>query len=186
MTKVTQLLQAMDSGDRQAADQLLPLVYQELRALAKSKLRSERAGQSLLATGLVHEAYLRLVGDEQELKWQSRGHFFGAAAEAMRRILVDRARARNAEKRGGGMKRVDIELIPHPAIERPEKLLALDEALQRLHSSDPAKAELVMLRFFAGLTNQQAAAALGISKSTADRHWSFARASLQVEIGANE
>ena len=179
---VTEILKAIDTGDQQAADQLLPLVYDELRRLAKAKLSNERPDQSLQATALVHEAYLRLVGDGDEVQWNSRGHFFGAAAEAMRRILVDRARARGAQKRGGDFKRVDLDAIDHPAAGRPDRLLAMDQALERLAEEDSVKADLVKLRFFAGLTNKQAAAALNISDSTADRYWAYARAWLQVEM----
>ncbi len=163
---------------------MLPLVYDELRRLAKSRLASENPGQTLQATELVHEAYRRLVDESNggDAKWNSTGHFFGAAAEAMRRILIDRARAKAAQKRGGDLQRVEFEELEHPAAKKPEKLLDLDEALTRLEASDPQKAQLVKLRFFAGLTNAQAAAALGISSATADRHWAFARAWLKTEM----
>ena len=184
MTNVSKLLQAIESGDKQAAAQLLPLVYSELRRLAKSRLASERPGQTLQATDLVHEAYRKLVdADEGDgHKWNSEGHFFGAAAQAMRRILIDRAREKAALKRGGDLQRVEFDAIEHPASERPNELLQLDAALSRLEANDPQKAELVKLRFFAGLTNKQAARALGISPATADRRWSFARAWLKTEM----
>ena len=156
----------------------------QLRKLAKARLASENPGQTLQATDLVHEAYRRLVdatgGDDA--KWNSTGHFFGAAAEAMRRILIDRARAKAAQKRGGELNRIEFEELEHPAAQRPEKLLELDEALTKLELHDPQKAELVKLRFFAGLTNKQAASALGISSATADRHWAYARAWLKTTI----
>ena len=184
MSDVTKILQAIDEGDQQAAADLLPLVYSELRRLAKSRLTSEHPGQTLQATDLVHEAYHRLVDADSgdAAKWNSTGHFFGAAAEAMRRILIDRARAKAAQKRGGDLQRVEFEEIEHPAAKRPEKLLELDEALGRLEAKDPEKAQLVKLRFYAGLTNKQAAKALGISPATADRHWAYARAWLKTEM----
>ena len=180
MPNVTLLLEAANRGDRQAAAELLPLVYDELRRLAAAKLANEKPGQTLDATGLVHEAYLRLVGDQQ---FDGRGHFFAAAAEAMRRILVEAARRRVALKRGGHVDRTDLELDHIPAPEPDEELLALDEALDRLAAHDPQKAELVKLRYFAGLTADQAAAALGISPSTADRSWTYARAWLRRAVG---
>ena len=184
MSQVAQILNAISSGDQQAAAELLPLVYSELRKLAKSRLASENPGQSLQATELVHEAYHRLVDATggADPKWNSTGHFFGAAAEAMRRILIDRARAKAAQKRGGDLQRVEFEELQHPAAKKPERLLELDEALTRLEAEDPQKAQLVKLRFFAGLTNKQAAAALNISPATADRYWAFARAWLKTEI----
>ena len=152
------------------------------------KLRHEKAGQTLQATDLVHEAYGKLVGgsDGASDKWNSLGHFFGAAAEAMRRILVDRAREKSAQKRGGDRRRLDFEELQHPAEERPEELLDLDVALSKLEARDPAKAELVKLRFFAGLTTKQAASILEISPATADRNWSFARAWLKTEINSSQ
>jgi RNA polymerase sigma factor (TIGR02999 family) len=153
----------------------LPLVYQELRLLAAQKLSQEKPGQTLQATALVHEAYLRLVGDGPQ-SWNSRGHFFGAAAEAMRRILVENARRKESQKRGGGLHRVEMEDQDIAIENAPDDLLALDAALAKLSNLDPTKAELVKLRFFAGLTLDQAAEALGISRATAIRHWSFARA----------
>ncbi|MCR9293962.1 MAG: sigma-70 family RNA polymerase sigma factor [bacterium] len=187
MTDIGELLKAIDTGDRQAAAELLPVVYAELRKLARSRLASETPGQSLQATELVHEAYHRLVDakDGGDPKWNSTGHFFGAAAEAMRRILIDRARAKSAQKRGGDLQRVELEGLEHPAAKKPEKLLELDEALTKLEAENPQKAQLVKLRFFAGLTNQQAATALGISTATADRHWAFARAWLKTEMDEN-
>jgi RNA polymerase sigma factor (TIGR02999 family) len=184
MPEITELLRAIEGGDQQAAAQLLPLVYNELRKLAKSRLAAESPGQSFQATELVHEAYHRLVDvtDGGDPKWNGTGHFFGAAAEAMRRILIDRARAKAAQKRGGDMQRVEFEELEHPAAKKPERLLELDEALTRLETEDPQKAELVKLRFFAGLTNKQAAAALDISPASADRYWAFARAWLKTEM----
>src|SRR5262245_31673063 len=182
MSDVTGILSQIEQGDPGAADQLLPLVYDELRKLAAQKLAQEKRGQTLQATALVHEAYLRLVGGEADARWNSRGHFFAAAAEAMRRILIGNARRKQALKRGGQAKRVDldaIELADRPA---DDKLLALEDALIRLAEKDPVKAELVKLRYFAGLTNQEAAAILGISTATAERYWAYARAWLQNEI----
>jgi RNA polymerase sigma factor (TIGR02999 family) len=183
MSEVTRILGAIEQGDPHAAGQLLPLVYDELRRLAAQKLAQERPGQTLEATALVHEAYLRLVDAEQAQRWNSRGHFFAAAAEAMRRILVDAARAKRAEKRGGGRNRTDVELGELAA--RPQddhKLLALDEALARLEQEQPAKAQLVKLRYFGGLSVREAAETLGISTATADRYWAYARAWLQREM----
>jgi RNA polymerase sigma factor (TIGR02999 family) len=184
MTDVTKLIEAVEAGDQKAAEELLPLVYNELRRLAKTRLSGEKVGQTLQATDLVHEAYQRLinVSDEEDVKWNGSGHFFGAAAEAMRRILIDRARAKNAQKRGGDLQRVEFEELEHPAAKRPERLLDLDEALSKLEEQDPQKAQLVKLRFFAGLTNKQAAQTLGISIATADRHWAYARAWLKTEM----
>jgi RNA polymerase sigma factor (TIGR02999 family) len=185
MSEVTRILSAIEQGDPSAAAQLLPLVYEELRKLAAEKLANERPGQTLEATALVHEAYLRLVGHGAEPHWNSRGHFFAAAAEAMRRILIGNARRKHAQKRGGQARRVDldaIELAEHPA---SDKLLALEEALIRLSDKDPVKGELVKLRYFAGLTAQEAAAILGISTATADRYWAYARAWLQNEIAGS-
>jgi RNA polymerase sigma factor (TIGR02999 family) len=176
MNEVTQVLSAIDSGDPQAAEQLLPLVYDELRRLAAWRLAREAPSQTLQATALVHEAYLRLVG-AHEPGWNSRGHFFAAAAEAMRRILVDRARDRRRLKRGGSRRRQDLDLDALTAPDAPpDDLLDLDEALARLDRDDPRAAALVKLRLFAGLTLAQAAAALGVSPRTADADWRFARA----------
>ena len=184
MSEVTRILQAVEAGDQQAAEELLPLVYEELRLLARAKLSREKPGQTLQATDLVHEAYRRLVdaSDGGEAKWNSAGHFFGAAAEAMRRILIDRARAKATKKRGGEIERVEFEGLEHPAAKRPERLLLLDDALAKFEERDPQKARLVKLRFYAQLTNKQAAVALGISPATADRQWSFARAWLKTEM----
>ena len=176
MTDVTRLLEAAHRGDKQAAAELLPLVYGELRKLAAAKLAQERAGQTLDATALVHEAYLRLVGDQQ---FAGRGHFFAAAAEAIRRILVEQARRKQAARHGGLRKREALAPDRLTAPAPDEELLALHEALDRLAEQQPEKAELVKLRYFAGLTADQAAAALGISPSTADRHWAYARAWLR-------
>ncbi len=183
MSEVTQLLLQIEQGNALAADQLLPLVYGELRRLAARKLSQERPGQTLDATGLVHEAYLKLAGGDNHHSWQGRNHFFAAAAEAMRRILVDKARRRNAYKHGGGRKRVDLEAACSLADDAPATdLLALDEALDRLASRAPAKAELVKLRYFAGFTTREAAEALGISVATAERHWAYARSWLYAEL----
>ena len=182
MTDVTRLLEAAQHGDRQAAAVLLPLVYDELRKLAAARMAREKPGQTLSATALVHEAYLRLVGDQ---KFDGRGHFFAAAAEAIRRILVEQARRRQAAKHGGQDRRknVDPDKLAAPAPD--EELLALHEALDRLAAEHPQKAELVKLRYFAGLTADQAAEVLGISPSTADRHWTYARAWLGRKLSEN-
>lgn len=185
MNQVTQILAGMEKGDPQAAGQLLPLVYQELRRLAADKLAREKPGQTLQATALVHEAYLRLVG-ENDPGWDSRGHFFAAAAEAMRRILVESARRKGGPRAGGGHRRVDLE-HSEPAVPGPEfDLLALDEALTALEALDRRKADLVRLRFFVGLTNEQAAQALGVSTSTADNDWAYARAWLRRALADTE
>ena len=184
LTQITEILDALESGDTTAGQQLLPLVYDRLRVLAAAKLNHERPDHTLQATALVHEAWMRITaGDEaSDRKWNSRGHFFGAAAEAMRRILIDHARAANAEKRGGDRQAIELETWNHPAANQPDKLLELNEALQRLEKQDSVKAELVKLRFFAGLTVKEAAAALEISTATAERHWAYARAWLHTEI----
>jgi RNA polymerase sigma factor (TIGR02999 family) len=183
MSEVTRILDALVQGDPQVANQLLPLVYDELRRLAAHKLAHEAPGQTLEATALVHEAYLRLVDGAPEQPWQSRGHFFAAAAEAMRRILVENARRKRSLKRGGNLTRQDLEegqlTVPGPR----EDLLDLDEALSKLAAKDPVKAELVQLRYFAGLTVEEAARALGISSTTAERYWTYAKAWLHREIG---
>jgi RNA polymerase sigma factor (TIGR02999 family) len=183
MADVTQILCAIEQGDPHAADQLLPLVYDELRQLAAQRLAQEKPGQTLQATALVHEAYLRLVGGEQTQDWNGRRHFFAAAAEAMRRILIDRARHKQTRKAGGGRRRLDLDGI-EPALEEEngDRLLALDEAVRQLEAEDPRKAELVKLRFFAGLTAEQSAAALGVSTSTAEKDWAYARSWLRVAI----
>jgi RNA polymerase sigma factor (TIGR02999 family) len=176
MTEVTRILSALEQGDPHAAAQLLPLVYDELRQLAAQKLACEKPGQTLQATALVHEAYLRLVGADPEQPWDSRGHFFAAAAEAMRRILINHARDKGRQKRGGGRQRVDLDSLAVADQASEDEVLALDEALQRLEQHNPPCAELVKLRFFAGLTMGEAAAALGLAPRTAHRHWAFARA----------
>lgn len=182
---VTRILDAIDRGDAAASERLLPLVYDELRALADRRLASERPGQTLQATALVHEAYLRLVGQAAPDQWANRGHFFAAAAEAMRRILIDRARARGAVKRGGSARRMklDPESLTLDAV--PPELVDLDAAMTRLAAEDPVKAQLVQLRYFAGLSTRQAAAVLGIPTTTADRHWTYARAWLYREMSGD-
>ena len=184
MFDVTQILSQIESGDPRAAEQLLPLVYEELRKLAAARLAHEKPGQTLLATALVHEAYIRLVDVEKAQHWNSRGHFFAAAAEAMRRILIINARRRCAEKRGGGREQIELDPSLLPDAERDERLVALDEALTRLEQQHPEKARLVKLRFFAGLTIVDAAAAMRISDTTADRYWAYARAWIQREVAA--
>ena len=176
MSEVTQILSAIEQGDPSAAAQLLPLVYDELRQLAAQRLAQEKPGQTLQATALVHEAYLRLVDTDKAQQWNSRGHFFAAAAEAMRRILVERARRKGRRKRGGGWQRWDVQL-GEAAVGGPDvDLVAVDEALTELAREHPEKAELVKLRYFAGMTLAEAASALGISTATADRRWRYARA----------
>jgi RNA polymerase sigma factor (TIGR02999 family) len=175
MSDVTRILSAVERGDPRAAEQLLPLVYEELRRLAAQKLAGEKPGQTLQATALVHEAYLRLVDVEQAQHWNSRGHFFAAAAEAMRRILVDDARRKRRPKHGGGRQRVALDEAL-PSADPGDDLLAIDEALDRLAAEEPVKAELVKLRYFAGLSLEEAAACLGISPATAKRYWAVARA----------
>jgi RNA polymerase sigma factor (TIGR02999 family) len=186
MTDFTRILSAIEQGDPHAAEQLLPLVYDELRQLAAAKLAQEKSGQTLQATALVHEAYLRLVGSgeaaDREQRWDSRGHFFAAAAEAMRRLLIDRAREKRSEKRGGTRKRLDIDAMDLATTVTPDQLLAVDEALAKLARADPAAARLVELRYFAGLTVDEAGKALGISTATAYRHWNYARAWLHNEL----
>jgi RNA polymerase sigma factor (TIGR02999 family) len=183
MSEVTRILSAIEQGDPHAAAQLLPLVYTELRKLAAQKLAQEQPGQTLEATALVHEAYLRLVGTGEEPHWDNRRHFFAAAAEAMRRILVENARRKQATKHGGGRQRQDLDAEALAAQEPNLDLLALDAALQRLADHDPVKAKLVELRYFAGLTGDQAAAVLGLSASSADRQWVYTRAWLRRELG---
>jgi RNA polymerase sigma factor (TIGR02999 family) len=178
MPDVTRLLEAAAAGDRRAADDLLPVVYDELRKLAAARLAAEKPGQTLQPTALVHEAYLRLIGTSgpRATGWDSRSHFFAVAAAAMREILVDRARTRLSRKRGGDRGRADLDLEQLPAPERSDDVLAVDEALIRLAAKDARKAKLVELRYFAGMTTDEAAAVLGISPATADRDWTFARA----------
>ena len=182
MSDVTQLLSAIDAGDPKAADQLLPLVYQELRKLADAKMGQEKPGQTLQPTALVHEAWLRLAGDAPP-QFQNRAHFFGAAAEAMRRILIERARRRIAAKRGAGAVVLDVDEIDIPSpVADDDQLLAVNEALEKFATVDPRKAELVKLRYFVGLNFEEAAAALGIAGPTAKQWWAYARAWLSVEM----
>ena len=182
MSEVTQILFAIENGDRHAAQQLLPLVYDELRKLAGKRLADEKPGQTLQATALVHEVYLRLVDAEQAKNWNSRGHFFAAAAEAMRRILVDNARRKLTEKHGGKRRRVNLDEGDALAAAPPDDLLAIDEALERLSQHDPKAAQLVKLHCFAGLTVEQAATALDLSRSNAYRLWTFTRAWLYSQL----
>jgi RNA polymerase sigma factor (TIGR02999 family) len=192
MSEVTRILSAIEQGDPSAAEQLLPLVYDELRKLAAVKLAQEKPGQTLDATALVHEAYLRLVGSRtpdtkhQTADWNSRGHFFAAAAEAMRRILIENARNKAREKRGGDWQRVDFEELDVTTSISPDQLVALDDALARLAVLDPLAGELVKLRYYAGLALDQAALALNISTATAYRHWAYARAWLSSELLAKK
>ena len=182
MSDITQLLSAIDAGDPQAADQLLPLVYQELRKLAGAKMAQEKPGQTLQPTALVHEAWLRLAGSSLP-QFQNRAHFFGAAAEAMRRILIERARRRIAAKRGAGAVVLDVDEIDIPSpVADDDQLLAVNEALEKFATVDPRKAELVKLRYFVGLNFEEAAAALGIAVPTAKQWWTYARAWLSVEM----
>lgn len=182
MSDVTQILSAIDEGDPHAADALLPLVYEELRTLAAARLAKEKPGQTLQPTALVHEAYMRLVDHDRAQRWNSRGHFFAAAAESIRRILVERARKKGRLKRGGAVKRVNLESLDLADDTDSARLVELDEALTKLAEAAPEKATLVKLRYFAGLTVDEAAKALGISASTADRHWAYARAWLHREM----
>jgi RNA polymerase sigma factor (TIGR02999 family) len=182
MRDVTQILRAAQQGDASAADELLPIVYEELRRLASHKMAHEAPGHTLQPTALVHEAWLRLVALEQQAQFQNRAHFFGAAAEAMRRILVDRAREKKALKRGGDLKRVDIDEVELLSPMPDDELLALDNALNRLATVDTRAAEMVKLCFFVGLTQEEAAHELGVSVSTAERIWAFARAWLLREV----
>jgi RNA polymerase sigma factor (TIGR02999 family) len=186
MTEVTRILAAIEGGDPHAAQRLLPLVYDELRKLAAAKLSQEKPGQTLQATALVHEAYLRLVGAERGQDWDSRGHFFAAAAEAMRRILIDQARTKQSQRRGGGRQRLDLEYVDLAVPEAELDVLALHEVLERFEQLDPVKAKLVKLRYFAGLSIPQAAEVLGISSNTADRYWAYARAWLHAELKKDE
>lgn len=182
MSDVTRILSQIEQGDPNATEKLLPLVYEELRKLAAAKLAQEKPGQTLQATALVHEAYLRLVGGDDNKMWDSRGHFFAASAEAMRRIIVDQARHKATSRAGGQFQRLELSEVD-PAIDGPTlDVLALNEALQKLEEKDPRKAELIKLRFFAGLSNQQAAEVLGIAASTADLDWAYARSWLFVEM----
>jgi RNA polymerase sigma factor (TIGR02999 family) len=182
MTDVTRILSAIEAGDPHAAEQLLPLVYDELRQLAAQKLAQEKPGQTLQPTALVHEAYLRLVDVDKVQHWDSRGHFFAAAAQAMRRILLNRARAKKRLKRGGDRRRIDLNQIEIALDTDEEQLIALDEALALLAAEDPAAAQLVNLRFFAGLTFKDAANSLGLPLRTAERQWAYARAWLFARL----
>ena len=185
MSEVTRILSAIERGDPSAADQLLPLVYEELRKLAAQKLAQENPGQTLQATALVHEAYLRLVEADRGKNWDSRGHFFAAAAEAMRRILLNRVRDKKCLKRGGRFQRVDLDRLGVVDDASDEELLAIDDALLRLAEESPPCAELVKLRFFAGLTQEEAALGLGVTRRTANRYWAFARAWLRQSLGGS-
>jgi len=182
MSDVTHILSAIEQGDSSAAEQLLPLVYDELRRLAAQKLAHEKPGQTLQATALVHEAYLRLVDVQKDQHWNSRGHFFAAAAEAMRRILVERARRKKSRKHGGDWQRVDLDSADVVCLLQPDELLSLHDALDRFAETDAAAAELVKVRCFAGLSVEEAADALGLSRTTAYRHWTFARAWLFSQL----
>lgn len=182
MSDVTRILSAVEPGDQAATDQLLPLVYDELRRLAAQRLAQESPGQTLQPTALVHEAYLRLVDVEQAQNWDNRGHFFAAAAEAMRRILIDQARRKHSQRRGGARKRHDLEHVEIAAPELSFDLLTLNEVLERFEKINQLKANLVKLRYFAGLSIPEAAEALGISATTADRYWAYARAWLHTEL----
>jgi RNA polymerase sigma factor (TIGR02999 family) len=187
MNEVTRILSSFEQGDAHAAERLLPLVYEELRKLAAEKLAQESPGQTLQATALVHEAYLRLVGSDQDQSWENRGHFFAAAAEAMRRILIDRARDRKRLKRGGGRRRQDLYLESILDDDAPaDDMIDLDGAIARLAAVDAQAAALVKLRLFAGLTVEHAASALGISRRTAERNWTFARTWLFGQLGPRD
>ena len=186
MAEITGILSAIEQGDPHAAEQLLPLVYGVLRKLAAQKLALEKPGQTLQATALVHEAYVRLVDTEKVQNWDSRRHFFAAAAEAMRRILIDRARRKRTEKHGGQRQRISLDDVAAVTDSPGTDLLALDEALTRFATEDPVKAQLVTLRYFAGLSVQEAADTLGISRATADRYWSYARTWLYCELGGKK
>jgi len=182
MSDVTRILSRLEQGDRAAAEQLLPLVYDELRKLAATRLANEKPGQTLQATALVHEAYLRLVDGQDPPRWDSHGHFFAAVAEAMRRIVIERARAKATQKRGGGAQRLDIDELSTAGDEPSSDLVRLDDALNLLEEHDPQAATLVKLRFFAGLSHQEAAVSLGITRRAADRLWALARAWLYQQV----
>lgn len=176
MNDVTRILSGIEQGDPQAAEQLLPLVYEELRRLAARRLAKEKPGQTLQATALVHEAYLGLVGNGRGREWEGRGHFFAAAAEAMRLILINRARDKGRVKRGGGLQRIDLDKVELGYDSDSLDILALDEALAKLSAEEPDCGRLVKLRFFTGLTSEEAAEVLGVTRRTADRYWAYARA----------
>lgn len=182
MHEVTRILSAIEQGDPQAAEKLLPLVYEELRRLAAEKMAQEKPGQTLQATGLVHEAYVRLVEAEKGRHWDSRGHFFAAAAEAMRRILVENARRKSRQKRGDGMERVELSGLEIASPAKPDEALAVDGALAKLEACNSAAAQVVKLRYFAGFTNREAAEILGFSARKASQLWSYARTWLLAEI----
>jgi RNA polymerase sigma factor (TIGR02999 family) len=186
MSDVTRILSQIESGDPAAAEELLPLVYDELRKLAAARLAQEKPGQTLQATSLVHEAYLKLVDSENATSWNGRAHFFGAAAECMRRILIDQARRKQRPKHGGERQRVELEDVCSLADDRAAELLALDSALEKLAAESPEKAQLVKLRYFGGLSHQEAAEALGISRATADRYWAYAKVFLRCEMKEEE
>jgi RNA polymerase sigma factor (TIGR02999 family) len=186
MNDITRLLAVLEKGDPHAAEKLLPLVYEELRKLAATKMAQEQPGQTLQATALVHEAYLRLVNGDKAPHWDGRGHFFAAAAEAMRRILIDHARCRLSQRRGGDARRVSLDGLDLAAPLPDDEVLAVDEALERLQQIDPRKAELVKLRYFAGLTIPEAAQTMGISVPTANRYWAYARAWLHEELADHD
>jgi RNA polymerase sigma factor (TIGR02999 family) len=183
MSEMTRILDALQQGDPKAADELLPLVYDELRRLAAHKMAGEAPGQTLQPTALVHEAWLRLGGDQQPA-WENRAHFFAAAAEAMRRILIDKARAKVRLRRGGGAERVDLEQVTVAMEDADDTVLAVHEALDKLAARDPVKAQIVKLRYFVGLSHQEIAAALGVAEPTVRRHWAYARAWLYTELKA--
>ena len=185
MSEVTQILNAIDRGDPRAAEELLPLVYEELRKLAAHKMSNEMPGQTLQPTALVHEAWLRLVGQDSQTRFNSHGHFFGAAAEAMRRILIENARRKQAKRHGGGQQRVDIADVEIAEKTCDEEMLAISDALGKLAVRDKVKAELVKLRYFAGMTLEEAAEILGISHPTAKRYWNYSRAWLHAEVSAS-
>jgi RNA polymerase sigma factor (TIGR02999 family) len=185
MSEVTRILSTLASGDRASARDLLPLVYDELRKLAQARLAREAPGQTLQATALVHEAYLRLLGDHEPGNWDGRAHFFGAAAEAMRRILIEQARHKQSVKRGGGQARAALDAVEIAAPDPGVDLLEIHDALDRFEQIDPAKAQLVKLRYFIGLTLPEAAEVLGISVTTADRHWAYARAWLHAALAVS-
>jgi len=174
MSDITYVLQAIGRGQGHAADELLPLVYEELRRLAVARMAHEAAGQTLQPTALVHEAWLRLVADGEK-SWQNRAHFFGAAAEAMRRILIENARRKSRLKRGGGLARLDIDSVELAETTADDKILLIDEALQKLQSEDPERARVVVMKFFGGLTNQEVAESLGVTERTVERQWAYAK-----------
>lgn len=186
MSDVTRILMAIEGGDRDAADHLLPLVYEELRKLATARLSHEKPGQTLQPTMLVHEAYVRLVDVDQPRLWNGRGHFFGAAAEAMRRILVENARRKRSRKHGGDLRRLDVDVATAAIETAGEDLLSLDEALTRFERQWPDKARLVKLKYFAGLTTPEASRAMGVSTATAERYWKFARAWLHSQLKSSD